>query len=384
MKRFKNLGLWALIVMIPVLALSLFAGPAIALTVSIGPKYFSIVGATLGANMVTMADYAKLLGPDDKLAPIIEMLNVKNSILDDIPWQEGNMTTGHRVVVRTGLPAVVFRLVNQGVPPSKSTAAQLDEQAARLEAWNEVDEMIAELASDLNQFRLSQALPYFESMRQTFTSKLFYGNFGLAPEEFTGLSLRFSTSVAANAASAQNVIKAGGAGADNTSIWLINWGPGIFGIYPKGTRAGLEHNDFGKETVESTAGIAGNRLRAYREQFIWRAGIAVPDWRSVVRIANVDVSDLVADTAGATVKLIEYMSRAIDRIGPTDGKLVFYASRTVKSILRVQALNKSTNALSIEGGLTQFGQAVPGGDLRFLGIPVRTVDAILGTEAVVP
>jgi hypothetical protein len=244
--------------------------------------------------------------------------------------------------------------------------------------------MIAELASDLNQFRLSQALPYFESMRQTFSSKLFYGNFGLAPEEFTGLSLRFSTSVAANAASAQNVIKAGGAGADNTSIWLINWGPGIFGIYPKGTRAGLEHNDFGKETVESTAGIAGNRLRAYREQFIWRAGIAVPDWRSVVRIANIDVSDLVADTAGATVKLIEYMSRAIDRIGPTDGKMVFYASRTVKSILRVQALNKSTNALSIEGGLTQFGQAVPGGDLRFLGIPVRTVDAILGTEAVVP
>jgi hypothetical protein len=101
MKRFKNLGLWALIVMIPMLALSLFAGPAAAAIVAfkMTPTHFMVVGATLGANMVTMADYAKLLGPDDRLAPIIEMLNVKNSILDDIPWQEGNMTTGHRVVV---------------------------------------------------------------------------------------------------------------------------------------------------------------------------------------------------------------------------------------------------------------------------------------------
>jgi len=191
--------------------------------------------------------------------------------------------------------------------------------------------------------------------------------------------------VQATAASGANIIKAGGAGADNTSIWLINWNPAtVFLIYPKGTRAGLEHNDFGKETVESTAGIAGNRLRAYREQFIWRVGVAVPDWRSVVRIANIDISDLIADTAGATVKLIEYMSRAIDRIQGPPGKLAFYAPRTVKSILRVQAMNKSTNALSVEQGLNQFGQQRPGGGVSFLGIPVKTVDALLYSEALVP
>jgi hypothetical protein len=95
--------------------------------------------------------------------------------------------------------------------------------------------------------------------------------------------------VQATAANGRQHHQGGGVGADNMSIWLINWHPAtVFGIYPKGTQAGLVHNDLGLETVEATNGIAGNRLRAYRDQFVWRCGIAVPDWRSVVRIANID------------------------------------------------------------------------------------------------
>jgi hypothetical protein len=387
MKRFTHGLIWALLFVIPALAISFFSGYGVhtAPAFVLDPTSWLVVGATLGANMQTMADLAKLMGPDNKIARIIEILNQQNEVIDDAVVQEGNLTTGWMGNVRTGLPPVVFRLVNQGVPPSKSTTAQLVEQAGRMEAWSEVDEALAELAPDLGEYRLSQAQPFFESMNQTFTSKLFYGNAGLAPEEFTGLSPRYSTSVQATAASGANIIKAGGVGADNTSIWLINWHPAtIFLIYPKGTQAGIQHNDLGLETVESTAGIAGNRLRAYRDQFIWRVGVAVADWRSAVRIANIDVSDLIADTAGTSVKLIEYMSRAIDRIQGPRGKLAFYAARTPKSILRVQAMNKSTNALSIEQGLNQFGQQIPGGELRFLGIPVRTADGILYTEALVP
>lgn len=382
MQRVKHAFSWALLFLIPVLLIGLSGAPAHA--TNLGTDLL-IAGATLGANMPTMADLAKLIGPDGQQAAMIEMLNLTNEVLDDAVVQEGNTTTGWLGNVRTGLPPVVFRLVNQGVPPSKSTSAQLVEQAARMEAWSEIDEALAELAPNLGQFRLSQAAPFFESMNQTFTSKLFYGNAGLAPEEFTGFSTRFSTSVQATAASGANIIKAGGVGADNSSIWLINWGPQtVFLIYPKGTQAGLQHNDLGKETAETTAGIAGNRMRVYRDQWIWRVGLAVPDWRSVVRIANIDESDLVADTAGASVKLIEYMSRAIDRIQGPRGRLAFYTSRTVKSILRVQALNKSTNALGIEQGLNQFGQQRPGGAVTFLGIPVRTVDALTNAEALVP
>ena len=43
----------------------------------------------------------------------------------------------------------------------------------------------------------------------------------MAPEEFTGLSVRYSDTTAVNG---DNVLLAGGAGADNASIWLVAWG----------------------------------------------------------------------------------------------------------------------------------------------------------------
>jgi hypothetical protein len=386
MKRFTNVFTWTALILFAVLGVACLGVPAHAVFTSPDVNGWlimpAIIGVTLGANMVTMADYAKLLGPDNKIAKIIEMLSQTNSIIDDATVEEGNTTTGWQGSVRSGLPAVVFRLVNQGVPPSKGTTAQLTEQAARMEAWSEVDEALAELAPDLGAFRLSQSSPFMESMNQTFASKLFYGNYGLAPEEFTGFATRYSLTTAGNGG--QIILAPSGTGGDNTSIWLVNWHPeAVTLIYPKGTQAGLQHKDLGLETVESTAGMAGNRLRAWRDQYIWRVGLAVKDWRSVVRIANIDRSDLIADTAGATVKLIELMARAIDRIqGPT-GNLVFYTGRTVVSTLRVQAMNKSANALGVEQGLDQFGRARPGGTVTFLGIPVRKVDAILHTEAAV-
>jgi hypothetical protein len=371
------------------LLLTGFAAPAAAATthtlslLALGGG--AIMGSTIGTPMLTFSDYAKQLGPNNKIAHIIDLLSQQNEILDDAIATEGNLPTGNRTTVLTGLPSVVYRLANQGVPPSKATTAQLDEMCARLEAWSEIDEMIAELAPDLGQFRLNQATPFLEAMNQQMASSLFYGNAGLTPEQFTGLAVRYSSTTAGNGG---NILKApSGSGGDNTSIWLVNWHPQtVHLIYPQNTVGGLQHSDLGKGVIETTTANnapAANRMMGYRDQYVWRVGLAVEDWRSVVRIANIDTSDLLADTAGATVKLIEYMSRAIDRIQGPRGNLVFYANRTVKSILRVQALNKSTNALAIQDALNQFGKDRVGGTLSFLGIPVRTVDALLPTEALI-
>ena len=50
-------------------------------------------------------------------------------------------------------------------------------------------------------------------------------------------------------------------------------------------------------------------------------------------------------------------------------------------MLRIQALNKSNAALSIEEALNQFGERIQ--VLKFLGVPVRTCDQILETEATI-
>lgn len=330
--------------------------------------------AQLTANVPTLIDVAKRLDPDGKIADIAEMLTQTNEILADMPWLEGNLPTGHRTTVRTGLPSVAWRLLNGGVTPSKSTTAQIDEQCGMLEAYSEVDVELARLNGNDAAFRLSEAQAFLESMNQEMAQTLFYGNSGSAPEEFTGLTARYSSLSANNA---QNIVTGGGSGSDNTSIWLIVWGKNtVHGIYPKGSSAGLSHKDLGEVTVENANGIGGARMQAFRDHWQWKCGIALRDWRYAVRIPNIDVSNLVAESSAAD--LIKLMIKAMHRIPAMGlGRPVFYMNRTVYQMLDIQAQNKATYTL-------QTGNDAAGNPMiSFRGIPIRKCDQILETEATV-
>jgi hypothetical protein len=331
----------------------------------------AVFGATLSTNALTLADWAKRLDPDGKTAAIVELLSQTNEILQDMVWREGNLPTGHRTTVRTGLPTVAWRLINSGVTPSKSTTAQIDEQAGILEAWSEVDKDLIILNGNEAATRMSEARAFIEAMNQEMASTLFYGNVGLAPEEFTGLAPRYSSLSAGNAT---NIIDAGGTGSDNTSIWLVAWDEEtISGIFPKGSKAGLIHEDYGEVTVEVTAGLAGQRMRALQERWQWKAGIALKDWRYVVRIANIDVSNL---AGGSPADLIDLIENALEIIPNALGRQVLYMNRTVGRYLRKQ----ERGDVSTGGGIT-FENVEGRRVMDFGGTPVRRVDAILNTEA---
>ena len=62
--------------------------------------------ATIGETVLTLADWAKRLDPDGRVETVVEMLSQTNEILADMLWLEGNLPTGHRTTVRTGLPSV--------------------------------------------------------------------------------------------------------------------------------------------------------------------------------------------------------------------------------------------------------------------------------------
>ena len=329
--------------------------------------------STLSANVLTLADWAKRLDPDGKVPSIVELLSQTNDILTDMLFMEGNLPTGHRLTVRTGLPTVAWRLLNQGVQPSKSTTAQVDEQAGMLEAWSEVDKDLAELNGNENAFRLSEAQAFIEAMNQEMAATLFYGNSGTAPEEFTGLAIRYSSLSADNA---QNIVDGGGTGSDNSSIWLVVWGAqSAFGLFPKDSKAGLIHEDMGLVTVETTAGIAGTRMRAYQDRWQWKTGLAVKDWRYVVRIPNIDISNLVGKSSAAD--LVELMIKAVHRVPNIRmGKPVFYINRSCFQMLDIQRRDDVISG----GGLVY--QNVDGiAQPTFRGIPVRICDALTEAEA---
>jgi len=337
--------------------------------------------ATLSNNSLTLADWAKRVDPDGRVPIVAELLSQSNEILEDCVFKEGNLPTGERVVIRTGLPTVYWRALNQGIPSSKSTTAQVDEACGILEARSEVDKDLAMLNGNTAQFRLSEDTAFLEAMNQTQATTMFYGNPGVDPKQFLGLAARYSDSTAANG---QNILKAGGSGSDNTSIYLVVWGDNtVYCPFPKGSKAGLIHEDLGEQTVYNSD---GTRMQALATRYQWKNGLVVKDWRYVVRIANIDVSDLIGQTGtqapSAATAIIKLMARALYRIpNMSMGRAAFYMNRTVHSGLSIAALDKSQYVLKINEGLSQFG--MPYSWLSFLGVPLRRVDALLNTEAAI-
>ena len=339
--------------------------------------------ATLGGNLLTLADHAKMMDPKGKIAMTVELLSQTNEILMAMVVIEGHLPTGHQTTIRTGLPETYFRAMNQPVPLSKSTSAQITEQAALLEAWSEVDEKVAKLNGNVKQFRMNEATSFLESMNQKMAETLFYGD-NANGKEFVGFAPRYNDTGAENG---ENILDAGGTGSDNASIWLIGWGPKeVHGIFPKGSKAGLVHEDMGLVTLQAgndTSAVGGSRMRAYQERFQWENGLVVADWRYAVRIANIDISDLIAGTGtqapGANTEVIRMLSRAQDRLPRLNGiKPTFYANRTIMSHLRVQGQNASSNVLDVQKGFNQFGQTIF--ETSFQTIPMRVVDALTTAE----
>lgn len=343
--------------------------------------------ATLGATALTYADWAKRVDDNYKIATIIELLSQTNEILEDIMVVEGNLPTGHKTTVRTGLPQATWRFLNQGVPNAKSTTAQITDTVGNLETYSVIDKDIADLNGNTAEFRLSEVRAFLEGMSQQVATTLFYGNQYLNPERFTGFAPRYSTVTAASAATAANVLDASGTASTNTSIWGVVWGSDTtHGTFPKGKITGLQHKDMGEWPV---ADSSGNTYQAYRDHFKWEIGLVVRDWRYNFRVANIDVSQLTGVNAANLINLIvrglyrlptapvsatSIQTSDTPEVKASMGRTVLYCNRVIRTYLDLQAMNKTNVLLRLD----EFnGKPVT----SFRGIPVRTCDALLNTEA---
>lgn len=318
----------------------------------------------IGTMNPTILDVAKRMTGDGNLDKIVEMMNQTNEILTDMTMLEGNLPTGNVSTVRTGLPKVAWRVFNDGVEPSKSATAQATDTCGMLEAYAVVDRELAKIANNAKEFRLQEDRAFLEAMNQEMASTLFYGSKAM-PEKFVGLTPRYSDKTAK---SGENIIDAGGTGANLTSIWLVVWSPNtVHGIYPKGSKAGFEMEDDGVVDVVTKE---GKKYKAYQTHYQWKNGLTVRDWRYVVRIANIDVTKLKKD-ASAGADLIDLMIDAEEKVPNLGmGRPVWYMNKTVRGFLRKQ-LN--------EGHKYQTAAGEEAGKITvdFNSTPVRRTDALI-------
>lgn len=331
--------------------------------------------ASLSTAHPTLWDLTSSMDPNGQLAMVGEILNQTNPMLDDMPMMEGNLPTGHKSVIRSGLPGATWRKMYGYVQPNKSTRTPIIDNCGMLEAYGQADKALADLSGNAGAFRLSEDKAHIEGMSQEMASTLIYGNEGTEPEAFTGLSPRYNSASAENAC---NILNSGSTpdSTNNSSIWLIGWSPEtVFGIYPKGSQAGLSVRDLGEVTVGDES---NGYYQAYRSHYKWDCGLVVKDWRYAVRI-SLDAETLTKN-ASAGDDLIDLMSRAIDLLPSTGNcRPVFYANRFVRGFIRRQIMNKTVNStLSIEQLTRPNGALIR--EPMFDGIPIRRCDAILNNE----
>lgn len=330
--------------------------------------------AAIGNTNLTLIDLAKRMDPTGRMASVAELLSAKNEMLDDMTWSQGNLDTGDRFTIRTGIPSATWRRINQGTAPTKSTTAQIDLACGALEARAQIDTKLLAIAADEGSLLMSESKAFVEGMSQQAQTALIYESQATNSERITGLAQYYSTTNTSTAASAANVISASGSGSDNTSIYLIVWdAETITGIVPKNSKAGLDMRDLGEQRVLDAS---SNPFQARELLFSWDLGLKVKDWRYGVRICNIDISDLTYNAASGA-NLIDLMVQAVERIDNLGaGKAAFYCNRTIRSYLRRQLMNKSNVWLARE---TVAGKPV----LTFADIPVRRVDMLLNTESAV-
>lgn len=336
----------------------------------------------------TLADLTSRMNGAGKQQYIAEMLSQAIAIMDDMPMVEANEIGGHEFVYRTSIPAGSWRQYNMGVPYSKSTTAKARVGLGSLEDYSQIDRMLAEDSGDIDQFRQNEDVAFLEGMGQTIEQTCWYGNTTVTPAEFMGLSPFYNTVSANTAQNAANVIDGGGVGSDNASIWLLCWGTRtIFGLYPRGSKAGLSSEDKG-DTVPGYDAL-GNRFEAYTTWFRQQMGLCPQDWRFGARIANIDVT--AAGLAGpspldifATMRqmllLPPYMGKP-SGITKTDApndpapgmRPVIYSNRTVRHWADVQAMRDRNVLLRLE----DYAGAPC---TVFDGIPWKVSDQLLITE----
>lgn len=327
--------------------------------------------ATVGNTYLTLKDKYSQMEGCQVTSTIIDLFAQSNVIIEDAITLECNDGTTHKTTVRNGLPEPEFRKFYQGVKCQKGDYTQVTDETAMLDDYSLVDKKLADLNGDTKQFRLNEAEAHIQGMNNVVQTNIFYGNKGTNASAFDGLATRYNKISSTKGNIGYQIIDAGGTGSDNTSIWFVTWGDKFTHLlYPKGSKAGLQHVDKGQVTAEDAN---GNNFEAYRDYFSWDIGLTVRNYRANLRIANIDVSNL---SGASAADLITLMVKGYHRIKnqAKGGKTVIYVNDTIETYLHLQAMNKTNVNLTID----EFaGKPV----VKFLGIPVKCCDQILDTEA---
>ena len=332
------------------------------------------MGETNIGGVYTLLDLLRIQDPSNgQLLFVAETLARKNPIVREVPIMEANQALTHIGSRQNSLPTVQKRAINDGVPKSAHKEIPVTAPMSLFETMSQVDEEILRLAgANAAAVRQRKDAAFIEAMAQAVADEIFFGSLADDVLGFNGLATMFnSLSAYPNGDTSwfYNVLSAGGTGGC-TSVWIIEWGPEkAHLIYPKGTQAGIEINDLGKQLVSGVT--ASTEFVAYVTQFKWRCGLFVADEHCVQRLANIERTG--ASNTWDDDQMIQLINYLPD-MGENPNTRI-YCNRAIRTQMDIRLKDK--NNVNYTAMADPFGVPV----MRFRGIPVQVCDALNASES---
>jgi hypothetical protein len=310
----------------------------------------------------------------DRMTPLVRMLPLKasNNILSNIATRTDS------------LPIASTRRFNEGIKPTASKNAPINDPLALFEDYSEVDKDLWEIQNEPNAWRADQDMNHIEGLFQLMESTLFYGSLATNPGGFNGLATRFNNLESypnGDNSWKPNVWNGGATTGNCTSAWMIEFGDdSIYGIYPPNTPAGLSVRDLGEVTKELASGTGAVGLnymyQVLRTMLRWYLGIQISDERSVQRICNINPTALSTNNFDENVFI--QAKNWLPRGGSAPGTVIL-VNRDLKTQIDIRAVSQKINTYSMfsrDNMKDVFGNSVT----DFQGIPIYVAEKILSTE----
>lgn len=313
---------------------------------------------------LTLQEVAHRHDPNGEMATIVDALREANGILEDAVWSEGNDRFANKATRWAKEPSGAFRLLGAGVTGERGETVEVKDVIGMLDAISKNDVEYIHSFSNPTQARNDEAMAFVRGMSKTMAYSMFYANTIVSPEAFTGLAPRMDTLVTGG-----NVVGEGGSGGDTTSIFVVNWGKDtVTMLYPRGSKAGLEHINMGTQLVTGIS--SSGDMRAYVDYFTWKAGLAVKDPKSIGRLANIEV------TGVTNIFDEDNLITLLNRMNTGPGTRI-YCTQSILTQMEIRLKDKTNVHFTKADGIA------PGFDMIFKRFPVRKVDQISETETAV-
>ena len=330
----------------------------------------------IGADVMTLSDIRSKLGKNDQISRILEMMARNDPFMRHMHWVMCNAGSEHEFTRRTQLPKSYARALNEYIPKGKDGVQKGKVSTASIDAWTEIDAQAVIGAAALGNgatLRTDLAQATIMGLGNDSAELMLYASLKKNPKHFNGFMAYYNHLSNDQSDIGYNVIDAGGTtDTKNCSILMITWSPKtVYGLYPKGGSYGIIKK-LAKE-ISTSKNEDGDGKPVYNDWYFRNIGLCVEDWRSTVRIANIDMAELragnidIADLLTDAYYTIPNSIRNIEGVNP-----IIYCPTPVAATITKQAKDKS-NPIDVE--------KVDGKPIKnFWGYEIHECDSMLINE----